>query len=162
METVDEKIERYAQYLVKNEDFTSCEQFNEELASDKAKVIDWVRWRALGGTMFNEKPPIGYEEACREILRLIISPEDIKAVEIAIENADRFNADIQSNGYRMTKNLKDNYICLLDGMKGNTVLTLAEISQEYHHGSADKSINAIGSELKMQELQRIEEMEQCR
>ena len=50
----------------------------------------------------------------------------------------------------------ENYLKIVEDR--DEIMTLEDISAEYHSGSTDELINAIGDELKAQELQHISEM----
>ena len=59
-------------------------------------------------------------------------------------------------GFVLSHKLIENYKALLES-RGD-IVSLEEISDEYRSHSTDKLINAIGDELKAQELQHISEM----
>lgn len=67
-----------------------------------------------------------------------------------------FRDELQANGFVLTDRLGENYQKLTDS-RGD-ITSLEEISAEYRSGSADENINAIGNELKAQELQLIDEL----
>lgn len=58
--------------VILNEDFESLEEFKEELAKDKEKVVDYLKWRAVGGKGNKEVTPKKYDETCKKILEMII------------------------------------------------------------------------------------------
>ena len=55
--------------LVKNYDFASIAEFNEEVRKNKEELINYLAWRIGGGTFLNETLPNGYIEACTEVLK---------------------------------------------------------------------------------------------
>ncbi len=156
------KVQEYAECMVKNRDFKSVKDFMKNFFSDKESVVDWLKWRALGGTMLHENTPEGYTEACRNLLREV-APEDYKGFEENMKQLEQFKKDLIDNGYRPTENLMSNYIALLEeNEKGITDKTsLTEISESFREGSSDKPINDIGKELMNQELLQVEALEAC-
>lgn len=87
-----------------------------------------------------------------EITDWVMSNESSKRIE-CISNI--FEKDLVDNGFRPSKSIVENYYNLVEDRK--EIPALEDISEEYHSGSTDKLINAIGDELKAQEMQRIEE-----
>lgn len=59
------------EYLVKNDDIESFEEFMKELYKDPDMMIDNLKWRANGGIMRNETLPCGYSDACKQILEVV-------------------------------------------------------------------------------------------
>ena len=59
------------EYLVKNDDIESFEEFMEELDKDPDMMIENLKWRANGGNMRNEILPCGYANACKQILKIV-------------------------------------------------------------------------------------------
>ena len=72
---------------------------------------------------------------------------------------EEFDKDMKSNGFRMTQSICDNYMALLEVRNMDSPLSLVQISKEFLDGSKDKLVNAIGLELKVQEMERMEAME---
>lgn len=61
------------------------------------------------------------------------------------------------NDFKVSDTLAKNYQKLTDS-RGD-IISLEDISAEYRSGSTDENINAIGNELKEQELQLVNELE---
>lgn len=68
-----------------------------------------------------------------------------------------FEKDLIDNGFKPSENIMQNYQRLVEDR--NEVIALEDICSEYHSKSTDGLINAIGDELRIQELQHIEEAE---
>lgn len=85
---------------------------------------------------------------------------DLDSVKTAVFK--KFRDDVLSNGFRLTDSLGKNYGMLLETREDGILPSISDISKEYHAGSTDKLINAIGNELRTQELQLIEAVEQYR
>lgn len=68
-----------------------------------------------------------------------------------------FRNKLKANGFMLTDKLSENYLKLTENRDG--ILSLESISAEYRSGSTDENINAIGSELKEQELQLVNGLE---
>lgn len=86
----------------------------------------------------------------------------VKPADAEIAACKQFIDDLCANGFRVTARLQKNYYALAEARENEAFPSLSDISVEYNSGSTDKYINEIGNELKGQELQRLEEMEQCR
>ena len=67
-----------------------------------------------------------------------------------------FEKEIIDSGFKPSKSVMENYLKIVEDR--DEIMTLEDISAEYHSGSTDELINAIGDELKAQELQHISEM----
>lgn len=157
---MEDKIGEYIQLLVKNNDIRSEKVFFECLDSRREALGDLLKWRSLEGAMLNESTPEEYAKACRELLEEFI-PEKLKGIEFSKECYEAFKRDVQDNGFQPTARLMSNYYWLMKERGKETPTTLAEISKEYREGSSDQIINNIGSELRQQELQQMETMDQC-
>lgn len=59
------------EYLVKNDDIESFNEFMKELEKDPAMMINDLKWRVNGGIMKNEILPGGYSDACKQILEVV-------------------------------------------------------------------------------------------
>ena len=57
--------------LIKNEDFSSYDEFLEELRNNRAGVIDWLESRARGEHFKNEVLTDKYIVACKKILEIL-------------------------------------------------------------------------------------------
>ena len=62
-------MENNISILVKNYDFASISEFNEEVKKNREELINYLAWRIGGGTFLNEPLPSGYIEACEEVLK---------------------------------------------------------------------------------------------
>lgn len=87
-----------------------------------------------------------------------VETENIKTPDKYLEEFDK---DIKSNGYMMTQSLSNNYKALVESRNLDSPPSLEQISQEFLEGSTDNIVNAIGLELKVQEMERMEAMEAC-
>lgn len=67
-----ESVEKLVENLVENFDFSSYEEFKNELKRDKKEVVKYLEWRVNGGKQrtngYIEKLPDGYVDACKQIL----------------------------------------------------------------------------------------------
>lgn len=61
----------YVPELIKNEDFSSFDEFLEELRSNRAGVIDWIESRTRGEHFKNEVLTDKYITACKKILNIL-------------------------------------------------------------------------------------------
>lgn len=61
----------YIPELIKNEDFSSYDEFLEELRSNRAGVVDWLESRARGEHFKNEVLTKKYIAACKKILNIL-------------------------------------------------------------------------------------------
>ena len=61
-------MKEYIQKFIENEDFTSEEEYFEEVEKDKDAVISYLNWRLNGGKSKNEILPNGYKDAVEEAL----------------------------------------------------------------------------------------------
>ncbi len=84
-----------------------------------------------------------------ELTEVITSDSVIKTKEYLCQ-------ELNDNDFEVSDALMKNYQKLTDS-RGD-IISLEEISAEYRSGSADENINAIGNELKAQELQLIDEL----
>lgn len=57
--------------LIKNEDFSSYDEFLEELRNNRAGVVDWLESRARGEHFKNEVLTEKYITACKKILNIL-------------------------------------------------------------------------------------------
>lgn len=57
--------------LIKNEDFSSYDEFLEELRNNRAGVIDWLESRVRGEHFKNEVLTEKYIAACKKILNIL-------------------------------------------------------------------------------------------
>jgi hypothetical protein len=62
---------RFVPELIKNEDFSSYDEFLEELRSNRAGVADWLESRARGEHFKNEVLTDKYITACKKILNIL-------------------------------------------------------------------------------------------
>ena len=62
-------MENNISILVKNFDFASIAEFNEEVQKNKEELINYLVWRIGDGTFLNEPLPSGYVAACTEVLK---------------------------------------------------------------------------------------------
>lgn len=62
---------RFVPELIKNEDFSSYDEFLEELRSNRAGVVDWLKSRTLGEHFKNEVLTDKYITACKKILNIL-------------------------------------------------------------------------------------------
>ena len=62
---------RFVPELIKNEDFSSYDEFLEELRSNRNSVIDWLESRLCGEHFKNEVFTDDYIRACKKILELL-------------------------------------------------------------------------------------------
>lgn len=60
-------------YLIKNEDVYSIDEFEQEAKDNKPQIIEYLEWRLNGGKFKNEviKNEQEYTEACRNLLKVI-------------------------------------------------------------------------------------------
>lgn len=61
----------YVPELIKNEDFSSYDEFLEELRSNRTGVVDWLEARARGEHFKNEVLADKYIAACKKILEIL-------------------------------------------------------------------------------------------
>ena len=61
----------YVPVLIKNEDFSSFDEFLEELRNNRAGVIDWLESRTRGEHFKNEVLTDKYIAACKKILEIL-------------------------------------------------------------------------------------------
>lgn len=61
----------YVPELIKNEDFSSFDEFLEELRSNRAGVIDWLESRTRGEHFKSEVLTDKYIVACKKILEIL-------------------------------------------------------------------------------------------
>lgn len=61
----------YVPELIKNEDFSSFDEFLEELRSNRAGVVDWLKSRTRGEHFKNEALTDKYIAACKKILSIL-------------------------------------------------------------------------------------------
>ena len=61
----------YVPELIKNEDFSSYDEFLEELRSNRASVVDWLESRTRGEHFKNEMLTDKYIAACKKILNIL-------------------------------------------------------------------------------------------
>lgn len=62
---------RFVPELIKNEDFSSYDEFLEELRNNRAGVADWLESRARGEHFKNEVLTDKYITACKKILNIL-------------------------------------------------------------------------------------------
>lgn len=62
---------RFVPELIKNEDFSSYDEFLEELRNNRAGVADWLESRARGEHFKNEVLTEKYIVACKKILEIL-------------------------------------------------------------------------------------------
>lgn len=62
---------RFVPELIKNEDFSSYDEFLEELRNNRAGVIDWLESRTRGERFKNEALTDKYITACKKILNIL-------------------------------------------------------------------------------------------
>lgn len=62
---------RFVPELIKNEDFSSYDEFLEELRSNRTGVIDWLESRTRGEHSKNEVLTDDYIRACKKILEML-------------------------------------------------------------------------------------------
>ena len=61
----------YAPEIIKNEDFSSYDEFLEELRNNRAGVVDWLESRTRGEHFKNEVLTEKYITACKKILNIL-------------------------------------------------------------------------------------------
>ena len=61
----------YVPELIKNEDFSSYDEFLKELRNNRAGVIDWLESRTRGEHFKNEVFAVKYIAACKKILNIL-------------------------------------------------------------------------------------------
>ena len=61
----------YVPELIKNEDFSSYDEFLKELRNNRAGVIDWLESRTRGEHFKNEALTDKYIAACKKILNIL-------------------------------------------------------------------------------------------
>lgn len=61
----------YVPELIKNEDFSSYDEFLKELRNNRAGVIDWLESRTRGEHFKNEVFTVKYIAACKKILNIL-------------------------------------------------------------------------------------------
>lgn len=64
-------LAKYVPELIKNEDFSSFDEFLEELRSNRAGVVDWLESRTHGEHFKNEALTDKYITACKKILNIL-------------------------------------------------------------------------------------------
>jgi hypothetical protein len=62
---------RFVPELIKNEDFSSYDEFLEELRNNRAGVVDWLESRTRGEHFKNEVLTEKYITACKKILEIL-------------------------------------------------------------------------------------------
>lgn len=62
---------RFVPELIKNEDFSSYDEFLEELRNNRAGVVDWLESRTRGEHFKNEVLTNKYIIACKKILNIL-------------------------------------------------------------------------------------------
>lgn len=62
---------RFVPELLKNEDFSSYDEFLEELRNNRIGVVDWLESRARGEHSKNELLTADYIRACKKILEIL-------------------------------------------------------------------------------------------
>lgn len=62
---------RFVPELIKNEDFSSYDEFLEVLRSNRTGVVDWLESRARGKHSKNEVLTDDYIRACKKILEIL-------------------------------------------------------------------------------------------
>ena len=62
---------RFVPELIKNEDFSSYDEFLEDLRNNRAGVVDWLESRARGEHFKNEVLTDKYITACKKILNIL-------------------------------------------------------------------------------------------
>ena len=139
--------EKYIGPLIDNGDFRNREDFEFLLFYEKEDEVNWLRWRALGGTFVDEVTKEGFTEACQKLLKEV-SPEGFKSFEKDMEQYEQFRMDLINNGFTPTKNLMDTYITLLEAHEKGI---FSEILEQIRRGSSNKLINDIGDALQAHE-----------
>lgn len=61
----------YVPELIKNNDFSSYDEFLEELRNNRTGVVDWIESRARGEHFKNEVLTEKYITACKKILNIL-------------------------------------------------------------------------------------------
>ena len=61
----------YVPEIIKNEDFSSYDEFLEELRNNRAGVVDWLESRTRGEHFKNEVLTEKYITACKKILNIL-------------------------------------------------------------------------------------------
>ncbi len=64
-------LAQFVPELIKNEDFSSYDEFLEELRSNRTDVINWLKSRMHGEHSKNEVLTADYIRACKKILELL-------------------------------------------------------------------------------------------
>lgn len=64
-------IARFVPELIKNEDFSSYDEFLEKLRSKRTGVVEWLESRARGEHSKNEVLTGDYIRACKKILEIL-------------------------------------------------------------------------------------------
>lgn len=64
-------LARFVPELIKNEDFSSYDEFLEELRSSRTGVVDWLESRTRGEHSKNEVLTDDYIRACKKILEML-------------------------------------------------------------------------------------------
>ena len=62
---------RFVPELIKNEDFSSYDEFLEELRNNRTGVVDWLESRTRGEHSKNEVLTDDYIRACKKILEML-------------------------------------------------------------------------------------------
>lgn len=109
------------EYLVKNDDIESFNEFMKELEKDPAMMINDLKWRVNGGIMKNEILPGGYSDACKQILEVVkysnmniteienLTYDEVKNISLdhmTIKDHDCFFVDLGKYfGYSRTKSI---------------------------------------------------------
>ena len=62
---------RFVPELIKNEDFSTYDEFLEELRSNRADVVNWLESRVRGEHFKNEVLTDSYINACKKILEIL-------------------------------------------------------------------------------------------
>ena len=61
-------MNKYINILIDNGDFNTVAEFEEAAETSKNDLLDFLTWRANGGTFKNETTAPGYKEACTELV----------------------------------------------------------------------------------------------
>ena len=64
-------LARFVPELIKNEDFSSYDEFLEELTNNRTGVVDWLESRTRGEHSKNEVLTDDYIRACKKILEML-------------------------------------------------------------------------------------------
>ena len=64
-------LARFVPELIKNENFSSYDEFLEELRNNRTGVVDWLESRTRGEHSKNEVLTDDYIRACKKILEIL-------------------------------------------------------------------------------------------